>query len=73
MTLKIAFLALAALVAWFVLFRPRRAAPPGRPAKPGAANPRAATPPPTALERCPRCQVYRLPGGRCACDAPPAD
>lgn len=61
MTLKLAMLALALLVGWFVLFRPRRKVPP-RPA------PR----PMTSLERCPRCGVYRLPGGDCACEPPSA-
>ncbi len=66
MTLKIVVLALALLAGWVMLFRPkpfgRRNGPPnGR--KPGARV--------TALERCPRCEAYRLPGGPCACDAPP--
>lgn len=56
-TLKLALLALALIVAWFVLFRPRRRPPP-----------RPKAPPPPALERCPRCGVYRVPGGDCACD-----
>ena len=58
MTLKILLLALALLVAWLVLFRPRRKAPRKPPA------------PPTALEACPRCGVYRAEGGQCACDPP---
>ena len=58
MTLKIVLLAVALLGAWFVLFRPRRKAP------------RKPAPPPTALEACPRCGVYRVPGGECACDPP---
>lgn len=62
MTLKLALLALALLVAWFVLFRPRKPVPPRKPAPPPVA----------ALERCPHCQVYRLPGGQCACDPPQA-
>lgn len=59
MTLKIAVLALALFTAWLVLFRPRR-----RPPAPREPEPR-----PAALESCPRCGVYRLPGGRCECDA----
>ena len=59
MTLKIAALALALAAAWFLLFRPRRKAP----------APQAKRPPSTAaLERCPQCGVYRIPGGECACD-----
>lgn len=59
MTLKLAVLALALLVAWFVLFRPRR-----------KAMRRPAARPTTSLERCPGCGVWRLPGGDCACEAP---
>jgi hypothetical protein len=62
MTLKLAMLALALLIGWFVLFRPRRKAPP--------ASPRAAARPVTSLERCPRCGVFRLPDGDCACEPP---
>ena len=67
MTLKIALLGLALVAAWLVLFRPslrpsRR--PPRRAGGPAA--------PTMAMERCPRCGVYRLPGGRCACGAAPA-
>ena len=59
MTLKIVLLALVLLGAWFVLFRPRPKAPRKPPSPPSA-----------ALEACPRCGVYRLPGGQCACDRP---
>jgi len=58
-TLKLALLALALLVGWFVLFRPRR-----------APTPRPKVPPPAALAPCPDCGVYRAPGGECACDPP---
>ncbi len=63
MTTKIGMIVLALLAAWFLLVKPilggGKAA--ARKAKP--------TPAPTALEACPRCGVYRAPGGRCNCDA----
>ncbi len=59
MTTKLAVLAVALLIAWMVLFRPRR----------GVRGPkRKPAPPPQALEPCPRCGVYRLPTGACDCD-----
>ena len=59
MTLKLARLALALLVAGLALFRPRR----------GASGPRRKPlAPPQELEPCPRCGVYRLPLGPCDCD-----
>lgn len=58
MTAKLALLAVALLVVWAVLFRPRRRVS-GRKPKP---------PPPQALEPCPRCGVFRLPAGACDCD-----
>ena len=65
MTLKIAMLALALAAAWFLLFRSRHRAP-----APGAAAPKRKRPPSTAaLERCPHCGVYHMPGRPCGCGA----
>ena len=64
MTLKIAMLALALFAAWLVLFRPRRGTP-GPARRPPSST--------TELERCARCGVYRLPGGRCDCDSASAE
>ncbi len=59
MTTKLALLAVALLVAWMVLFRPRR----------GVSGPkRKPLRRPQELEPCPRCGVYRLPAGACDCD-----
>lgn len=59
MTLKLGLLALALFLAWVVLFRPGR----------GVSRPKRRPPkPPQALEPCPGCGVYRLPGGDCDCD-----
>ncbi len=59
MITKLALLAVALLIVWMVLFRPRR----------GAAGPKQKPlPPPQALEPCPRCGVFRLPIGPCDCD-----
>lgn len=61
MTLKLALLALALLAGWLLLLRSWRKPPPV-----GRTPPR----PAAALERCPSCGVYRLPGGACACRPP---
>jgi len=58
MTTKLALLAVALIVAWMVLFRPRR----------GVSGPKRKPPPPQVLAPCPRCGVYRLPAGACDCD-----
>jgi len=59
MTTKLALLAVALIVAWMVLFRPRR----------GVSGPkRKPRVPPQALEPCPRCGVFRLADGACDCD-----
>ena len=59
MTTKLALLAVALLIAWMVLSRPRR----------GVSGPkRKPRVPPQALEPCPRCGVFRLPDGACDCD-----
>jgi len=56
---KLALLAVALLIVWMALFRPRR----------GAAGPKQKPlPPPQALEPCPHCGVFRLPFGPCDCD-----
>ena len=59
MITKLALLAVALLVVWMALFRPRRGVS-GPKRKPRA--------PPQALEPCPGCGVFRLPGGACDCD-----
>jgi hypothetical protein len=61
MVLKLAALAAALLIAWFILFRPRRS--------PRRLKRKA--PPPQALMACPECGVYRPPGGKCDCDPGP--
>ena len=59
MITKLALLAVALLVVWMALFRPRRGVP-GPKQEP--------LPPPQELAPCPRCGVYRLPAGPCDCD-----
>jgi len=59
MAMKVVLVALALAVAWVVLLRPLRSESARRKEPP--------PPPPAALERCPRCGVYRLPDGRCEC------
>ena len=59
MALKFGILALALFLAWVVLFRPGRNI--SKPKRPPPA-------PPQALEPCPGCGVFRLPGGACDCD-----
>ena len=62
MTLKLGMLALALLVAWFVLIRPVT-----RAARSVTRRQTAKRPAPASLEPCPACGVYRVPGGRCNC------
>ena len=67
MAVKFGLLALALFAAWMILFRAGRGI--SRPkAKPQETKPMN---PPTALEPCPSCGVYRLPGGVCDCDPQP--
>ena len=64
---KYGLLALALMVAWFVLLRPALAA--GRKqGKPDGPPP----PAPADLAPCPKCGVYRMPGGPCDCTNSPA-
>jgi len=59
MAAKFGLLALALIAAWVVLFRAGR----------GVAGPKPKPPKPAqALEPCPSCGVFRLPGGACDCD-----
>ena len=58
MIAKLALLAVALIVVWMVLFRPRRR----------VSGPKREPPAPQALEQCPRCGVFRLPSGACDCD-----
>jgi hypothetical protein len=67
MTTKLGVIILALLAAWFLLVKPALgggAAAARKRGKQGNAPPAE----PTALEPCPRCGVYRVPGGRCGCD-----
>ena len=59
MALKYALLAVALALAWFILIRPLRALQ-----RPRRTPPRT----PAPLEACPRCGVYRPPGGTCDCN-----
>ena len=60
MAYKLALLAVAFFLAWMFLFRSAR----------GTINPKREPPPPSeALEPCPQCGVYRVPGGACGCDS----
>lgn len=62
MTYKLALFAVALFAVWMILFRAGRRIP----------GPKRKPPEPhQALERCPRCNVYRLPGGACECDTGP--
>jgi hypothetical protein len=66
MALKLGLLVLAALILWMALFRPRRRGPRTD------SDPAPKTPPRAEiLEPCPRCGVFRLPGGACDCDRRP--
>ena len=59
MALKLVLLLAALILAWFVVVRPLRAVPRLKRKPPR---------PPAALDPCPRCGVYRPPGGTCDCD-----
>ena len=60
MAVKFGLLALALFAVWMILFRTGR----------GVSHPKPEKPPKRtqALEPCPDCGVYRLPGGACDCD-----
>jgi len=60
MMIKLAVLGVALVIIWLVLFRTAR----------GSAGERRKPPElkTQALESCPKCGVYRLPGGVCDCD-----
>ena len=60
MMIKLAVLGVALVIVWLVMFRTVRG-PVGERRKPPKLKAQ-------ALEPCPKCGVYRLPGGACDCD-----
>ena len=64
---KYGVLELALLAAWFLLLRPALSAG-SRRDKPEGPPPA----PPAELAPCPKCGVYRAPGGDCDCTRSPA-
>lgn len=63
---KYGLLILALLVVWYALLRPGMLAAKRQPKPKGPPGPA-----PAELKPCPKCGVYRLPGGPCDCTSAP--
>lgn len=67
MMTKFGLLALALILLWNLFLRPNRGRGGGDDRGRGRSPAPAPAPPAADMAPCPRCGVYKLPGGRCNC------